>query len=88
MRTPFPCLWFDGKAEEAAEFYTSLLPDGMAPGANRAPRPSMGKVSWFDRLRRWQCDRNWFWKRLEALEGTPVLGALQIGSMRLRLASG
>src|SRR5918996_750252 len=27
MRTPFPCLWFDGKAEEAAEFYTSLLPD-------------------------------------------------------------
>ena len=27
MRTPFPCLWFDGKAEEAAKFYTSLLPD-------------------------------------------------------------
>ena len=27
MRTPFPCLWFDGKAEEAATFYTSLLPD-------------------------------------------------------------
>jgi predicted 3-demethylubiquinone-9 3-methyltransferase (glyoxalase superfamily) len=22
-----PCLWFDGKAEEAAEFYVSLLPD-------------------------------------------------------------
>jgi predicted 3-demethylubiquinone-9 3-methyltransferase (glyoxalase superfamily) len=22
-----PCLWFDGKAEEAARFYTSLFPD-------------------------------------------------------------
>jgi predicted 3-demethylubiquinone-9 3-methyltransferase (glyoxalase superfamily) len=22
-----PCLWFDGKAEEAAEFYVTLLPD-------------------------------------------------------------
>jgi predicted 3-demethylubiquinone-9 3-methyltransferase (glyoxalase superfamily) len=22
-----PCLWFDGQAEEAAEFYTSLFPD-------------------------------------------------------------
>ena len=22
-----PCLWFDGKAEEAAQFYVSLLPD-------------------------------------------------------------
>jgi predicted 3-demethylubiquinone-9 3-methyltransferase (glyoxalase superfamily) len=22
-----PCLWFDGQAEEAARFYTSLLPD-------------------------------------------------------------
>ena len=27
MRTLYPCLWFDGKAEEAAQFYTSLLPD-------------------------------------------------------------
>jgi predicted 3-demethylubiquinone-9 3-methyltransferase (glyoxalase superfamily) len=27
MSTITPCLWFDGKAEEAAEFYTSLLPD-------------------------------------------------------------
>jgi predicted 3-demethylubiquinone-9 3-methyltransferase (glyoxalase superfamily) len=22
-----PCLWFDGEAEEAANFYVSLLPD-------------------------------------------------------------
>lgn len=27
MRTFYPCLWFDGKAEEAAEFYTALLPN-------------------------------------------------------------
>jgi predicted 3-demethylubiquinone-9 3-methyltransferase (glyoxalase superfamily) len=24
-----PCLWFDGQAEEAARFYTSLLPDSQ-----------------------------------------------------------
>jgi predicted 3-demethylubiquinone-9 3-methyltransferase (glyoxalase superfamily) len=24
-----PCLWFDGKAEEAARFYVSLLPDSL-----------------------------------------------------------
>ncbi len=22
-----PCLWFDGRAEEAAKFYTSIFPD-------------------------------------------------------------
>jgi len=27
MSTIAPCLWFDGKAEEAANFYASLLPD-------------------------------------------------------------
>jgi predicted 3-demethylubiquinone-9 3-methyltransferase (glyoxalase superfamily) len=27
MRTIAPCLWFDGQAEEAAEFYTSTFPD-------------------------------------------------------------
>src|SRR5829696_8599623 len=25
--TPCPCLWFDGNAEEAANFWVSLLPD-------------------------------------------------------------
>ena len=25
--TPYPCLWFEKDAEEAATFYTSLLPD-------------------------------------------------------------
>jgi predicted 3-demethylubiquinone-9 3-methyltransferase (glyoxalase superfamily) len=32
-----PCLWFDGKAEEAAEFYTSLLPDSHIDKVNPAP---------------------------------------------------
>jgi predicted 3-demethylubiquinone-9 3-methyltransferase (glyoxalase superfamily) len=31
-----PCLWFDGNAEEAAEFYTSLLPDSRIETVNRA----------------------------------------------------
>ena len=31
-----PCLWFDGQAEEAAEFYTSLLPDSRIKSVNRA----------------------------------------------------
>jgi predicted 3-demethylubiquinone-9 3-methyltransferase (glyoxalase superfamily) len=36
-----PCLWFDGKAEEAARFYVSLFPDaevtGMIPDPDGAP---------------------------------------------------
>lgn len=31
-----PCLWFDGDAEEAAEFYTSVLPDSHVDKVNRA----------------------------------------------------
>ena len=37
MRTITPCLWFDGKAEEAATFYTSLLPDSRIDKVHRAP---------------------------------------------------
>jgi predicted 3-demethylubiquinone-9 3-methyltransferase (glyoxalase superfamily) len=37
MRNPFPCLWFDGKAEEAARFYTSLLPDSSVDKVWRSP---------------------------------------------------
>ena len=37
MRTPYPCLWFDGKAEEAAELYTSLLPDSRVEKVWRSP---------------------------------------------------
>lgn len=36
-----PCLWFDGKAEEAARFYVSLFEDsevvGIAPGPDGSP---------------------------------------------------
>jgi predicted 3-demethylubiquinone-9 3-methyltransferase (glyoxalase superfamily) len=37
MRTPFPCLWFDGKAEEAAKFYASLLPGSSVDKVWRSP---------------------------------------------------
>ena len=37
MRRPYPCLWFDGNAEEAAEFYTSLLPDSRIDKVWRSP---------------------------------------------------
>jgi predicted 3-demethylubiquinone-9 3-methyltransferase (glyoxalase superfamily) len=37
MRTPYPCLWFDGNAEEAAEFYTSLLPESRVDKIWRSP---------------------------------------------------
>ena len=32
-----PCLWFDGKAEEAARFYVSLLPDSRIDRVMRSP---------------------------------------------------
>jgi predicted 3-demethylubiquinone-9 3-methyltransferase (glyoxalase superfamily) len=32
-----PCLWFDGNAEEAAQFYTSLFPDSRIDAVNRSP---------------------------------------------------
>ncbi len=31
-----PCLWFDGTAEEAARFYTSLFPDSRIDRVDRA----------------------------------------------------
>lgn len=31
-----PCLWFDGVAEEAAHFYTSLFPNSRVVSVNRA----------------------------------------------------
>ena len=37
MRTITPCLWFDGKAEEAARFYVSLFPDSRVDAVHRAP---------------------------------------------------
>jgi predicted 3-demethylubiquinone-9 3-methyltransferase (glyoxalase superfamily) len=32
-----PCLWFDGRAEEAANFYSSLLPDSHVDAVHRSP---------------------------------------------------
>src|ERR1051325_10989866 len=32
-----PCLWFDGKAEDAANFYTSLFPNSRVDAVHRAP---------------------------------------------------
>jgi predicted 3-demethylubiquinone-9 3-methyltransferase (glyoxalase superfamily) len=37
MSTITPCLWFNLNAEEAAKFYTSLLPDSRVDKVNRAP---------------------------------------------------
>jgi len=36
-RVQFPCLWFDGNAEEAAELYVGLLPDSRITKVWRAP---------------------------------------------------
>jgi predicted 3-demethylubiquinone-9 3-methyltransferase (glyoxalase superfamily) len=33
----YPCLWFDGKAEEAPTFYTELLPDSHIDRLFRSP---------------------------------------------------
>ena len=32
-----PCLWFDGNAEEAANFYVSLFPDSHVDAVHRSP---------------------------------------------------
>jgi predicted 3-demethylubiquinone-9 3-methyltransferase (glyoxalase superfamily) len=37
MQKITPCLWFDGKAEEAANFYVTLLPDSRVDEVVRSP---------------------------------------------------
>jgi predicted 3-demethylubiquinone-9 3-methyltransferase (glyoxalase superfamily) len=37
MAKVFPCLWFERDAEEAARFYTSLLPDSHVDNVVRSP---------------------------------------------------
>ena len=32
-----PCLWFDGNAEEAANFYVSVFPDSRVDAVHRSP---------------------------------------------------
>ena len=45
-----PCLWFDGNAEEAASFYTSLFPESHVDAVHCAPsdyrRATRGKCCW------------------------------------------
>ncbi len=37
MQKVVPCLWFDGDAEEAAQFYVSLLPDSRIDRVMKSP---------------------------------------------------
>ena len=37
MSTVRPCLWFDGNAEEAANFYVSVFADGEIESVQRSP---------------------------------------------------
>ena len=37
-----PCLWYDGKAEEAANFYVTLFPDSRVDNVVQAPSDSPG----------------------------------------------
>ena len=37
MHKVYPCLWFDGQAEEAANFYVSLLPDSHVDRVWQSP---------------------------------------------------
>ena len=39
-----PCLWFDGAAEEAANFYASVFPDSSVDSVNRATEDWPGGV--------------------------------------------
>ena len=42
MAKVFPCLWFDGNAEEAASFYVTLLPDSHVDNVWRSPAETSG----------------------------------------------
>ena len=36
MPKPYPCLWFNGQGEEAAEFYTTVFPNSRIDKVSRA----------------------------------------------------
>ena len=40
MPRTYPCLWFDTRAEEAAEFYTALFPNSKINAVTRYPAGS------------------------------------------------
>ncbi len=41
-----PCLWFDGQAEEAANFYVTLLPDSRVDKVWRSPAERSAPTNW------------------------------------------
>lgn len=43
MRDVITCLWYDGKAEEAARFYTSLIEDSRLGEIVRTAEPAVGE---------------------------------------------
>lgn len=45
MDAPYPMLWFDGNALEAAELYTSLLPDSTITHVERYPEGVPGGLA-------------------------------------------
>ena len=40
-----PCLWFDGKAEEAAKFYTAIFPNSKIGKISRYSEAGRGDPS-------------------------------------------
>jgi predicted 3-demethylubiquinone-9 3-methyltransferase (glyoxalase superfamily) len=48
MPKPYPCLWFDGQAEEAARFYVGVFPNStveeVSPAAADTPSGPKGEV--------------------------------------------
>ncbi len=45
MTTAITCLWYDFQAEEAADFYTSLIPDAHLGAVTRYPEGSPGELA-------------------------------------------
>jgi predicted 3-demethylubiquinone-9 3-methyltransferase (glyoxalase superfamily) len=46
MPVQTPCLWFDGQAEQAATFYTSVFPNSAVTDVRRNPDGSALVVEW------------------------------------------
>ena len=53
-----PCLWFNGEAEEAANFYVSLLPDSKIEIAQRNTIDGPGGRCWWWSSR-WPASASW-----------------------------
>ncbi len=77
-----PCLWFDGQAEEAARFYTSLLPDSriesIACAAVDFPAGQAGQVLLVEFTLAGQ--------RFQALNGGPQFSFTEAVSMSVSCA--